>query len=504
MALLWLEGVAPWAAATAACLIAILCYCLSQHLLGEGAHWDPPLPPKARTWPFIGTTFEYLQDGPSSGAKYHKQLGNIYRSWLLGEKIIHVGDGDACKLLMTCEHDLVEGEWPYTIATLIGSKALNTAHGKRHFQLRKIMAPAFVPEASLQYIARTVEIAELHCQQWAELKQVSGEHAVKDFTFHVATELVIGFPTSFLTEELLARQKCLFLAWLAGFVALPINLPGFAFHKALLAKKALMAEFKDHILRMMANLDRPLEGRPKACMQMLLEASRANPQDLPPDMDFVQENCLTLLFAAHDTTASALTMLLRYLKEQPNVLQKLRAEQRQVICERGSKLNKDTLAIMPYADATIKEALRLGAVINIVPKRALKTFEIGGYTIPKGYRLQLELWKVLLEDSRWIGMEGPMAPSQFNPARWLNKEGRSSQMGSWVPFSAGPRMCIGYSFALQEIKILLAILARKYDWDIDLTEPLKTFPLPYPARGLPMTFTEIETAALQPQKSSLQ
>lgn len=55
----------------------------------------------------------------------------------------------------------------------------------------------------------------------------------------------------------------------------------------------------------------------------------------------------------------------------------------QVICERGSKLNMDTLAIMPYADATIKEALRLGAVINIVPKRALKTFEIGGYTIPK-------------------------------------------------------------------------------------------------------------------------
>jgi len=79
----------------------------------------------------------------------------------------------------------VTGEWPYTIATLIGSKALNTAHGKRHFQLRKIMAPAFLPEATLQYIARTVEIAELHCQQWAKLKQVSGEHAVKDFTFHV-------------------------------------------------------------------------------------------------------------------------------------------------------------------------------------------------------------------------------------------------------------------------------------------------------------------------------
>lgn len=51
--------------------------------------------------------------------------------------------------------------------------------------------------------------------------------------------------------------------------------------------------------------------------------------------------------------------------------------------ERGAKLNQDALKIMPYTDAVIKEALRLGAIINIVPKRALKTFEIGGYTIPK-------------------------------------------------------------------------------------------------------------------------
>lgn len=54
-----------------------------------------------------------------------------------------------------------------------------------------------------------------------------------------------------------------------------------------------------------------------------------------------------------------------------------------VIRERGAKLNADALKIMPYTDAVIKEAMRLGAIVNIVPKRALKTFEIGGYTIPK-------------------------------------------------------------------------------------------------------------------------
>ena len=46
--------------------------------------------------------------------------------------------------------------------------------------------------------------------------------------------------------------------------------------------------------------------------------------------------------------------------------------------------------------------------------------------------------------------------------RWLNKEGRSSQLGSWVPFSAGPRMCIGYGFALQEIKVCNLIRSQGF------------------------------------------
>ena len=81
------------------------------------------------------------------------------------------------------------GEWPYTIAKLVGDKALNTAHGKRHFQLRRVMEAAFLAEPTLQYITRTIEIAEAHCQQWAQLQHFSGEHAVKDFAFQVCTSV---------------------------------------------------------------------------------------------------------------------------------------------------------------------------------------------------------------------------------------------------------------------------------------------------------------------------
>lgn len=71
----------------------------------------------------------------------------------------------------------------------MGDKALNTAQGKRHFQLRRVMEAAFLPEPTLQYIARIAEIAEVHCQQWAHQQNVSGEHAVKDFAFQVSSHL---------------------------------------------------------------------------------------------------------------------------------------------------------------------------------------------------------------------------------------------------------------------------------------------------------------------------
>lgn len=80
---------------------------------------------------------------------------------------------------------LLAGDWPYTIAKLMGRLALCTSHGKRHFRLRKAMGPAFSAEAVMLYIPCMVQIAEASCQKWAEAGQIKGQAAVKDFTFQV-------------------------------------------------------------------------------------------------------------------------------------------------------------------------------------------------------------------------------------------------------------------------------------------------------------------------------
>ena len=88
------------------------------------------------------------------------------------------------------------GEWPYTIAKLMGKQALCNAHGKRHFQLRKAMGPAFSAEAVVAYIPRMVQIAETLCEKWADSKQVKGKMIFKDFTFQVGCHQVLANVTS--------------------------------------------------------------------------------------------------------------------------------------------------------------------------------------------------------------------------------------------------------------------------------------------------------------------
>ncbi|KAA6428847.1 MAG: hypothetical protein FRX49_00957 [Trebouxia sp. A1-2] len=374
----------------------------------DGKDGRTPMPPRGYGLPFIGDTFAAIAKGPrDSGLPHHQRLGSIYRTWFVGEQLIHVGDLDSVRYILNAEHDLVEGHFPYVIRKILGSRGISTLHGKAHTQLRKILVPALSPKVATKYIPRTVELAESACAECAKANKMKGEDGMKAFTFQVATELILGFPENFINKEILSRQQHLWTECLDGFFCVPINLPGFG-------------------------LQSPLETYVQASKTL---------EDCPTDME-------------------------HYMVTQ----------------QHGKEFSATSLGAMPYADATIKEALRFIPIATAVGRKA-------------GYNIQLELWKVLEDDPRWThGASPEMPPSKFNPNRWLSEEGRRT--GSWIPFGSGPRMCVGYVFALQEMKIMLAVLARGYDWHVDLTEPIKNFPLSLPSWGLPMTFHKLDSPAV--------
>ena len=95
----------------------------------------------------------------------------------------------------------------------------------------------------------------------------------------------------------------------------------------------------------------------------------------------------------HDTSASALTALVFELGRHPAVMESLRSEQAALVAARGPRVDEATLRDSVFADACVKEALRLYAIVGQVFKRALKSFELGGYEIRKA-RVGCRIWRV--------------------------------------------------------------------------------------------------------------
>ena len=137
---------------------------------------------------------------------------------------------------------------------------------------------------------------------------------------------------------------------------------------------------------------------------------------------------------------------------------------------------------MTFADAVVKETMRLWPIVPGSTRRVTKTFELGGYRIPKGWNVYLQTGgNSLLKDGRWMP-DG----SEFRPERFL-QEGWDENAG-FMPWGLGPHFCLGKVVAMTEAKVLLAVLARNYRVEVQNTSPeTGGYGLPRPADGMPVT-----------------
>lgn len=236
--------------------------------------------------------------------------------------------------------------------------------------------------------------------------------------------------------------------------------------------------------------------------------ARARP---PHPLASSRKKILTQLFAGHETTGTTAARLLKVLAARPDVLDALRAEQAAAVAAHGHALTPTALAAMPYADAVVREVMRAWPVVNGVFRRALVDLEVSRRRVPAG-------WAVLLMISgptKAALVDAGAAPDmdEFEPARWLEGGGGEAAAAAtgcpraaaalardppgFLPFGLGPHICLGMGLALAELRAIVAVLARDYDWElVDPTAPW-TPPLP-PADGLPVRFWRRE-GALSPE-----
>ncbi|KAL6480904.1 hypothetical protein MHYP_G00119370 [Metynnis hypsauchen] len=176
---------------------------------------------------------------------------------------------------------------------------------------------------------------------------------------------------------------------------------------------------------------------------------------------------LELHFAGTETVSSTLLTAFLYLTTHPDVQERCQKEIDEVLEGKDQASFKDRHK-MPYTQAVIHECQRIA---NTVPLSLFhctsSDTELMGYSIPKGTLIIPNLSSVLSEEGQW------KFPHEFNPANFLNEQGRFEKPEAFIPFSAGPRMCLGEGLARMELFLILVSLLHRFQfyWPEDAGEP---------------------------------
>jgi retinoid hydroxylase len=194
----------------------------------------------------------------------------------------------------------------------------------------------------------------------------------------------------------------------------------------------------------------------------------------------VRDQVMTLMFAGHDTSTSTLTFMMHELARHPEVVERLCEEQDLVLS--GGTPTVDRLEQMPYLDMVLDEVLRLYPPAWIGPRRAVREFEFGGYTVPKGAYVNYCSWA-----SHRIPEVFP-EPEAFRPERFEPERKAALPRGAYVPFGAGQRICIGKRFGQTEVKLVATMLLQRLRLDAlpGRTMTVRQMPTLSPKGGLQM------------------
>ncbi|XP_071394511.1 cytochrome P450 2F2-like [Centroberyx affinis] len=185
------------------------------------------------------------------------------------------------------------------------------------------------------------------------------------------------------------------------------------------------------------------------------------------DEDQMVVMLLDLLFAGTDTTSNTIRFAVLYLMTHPDVQERCQQEIDQVL-EGKDQASFEDRHRMLYMQAVIQEAQRFSSSLPLsVFHSTTKDTELMGYQIPKGTLVIPNLSSVLYEEEQW------KFPHEFNPENFLNDQGELLKLEAFMPFSVGPRMCLGEGLARMELFLILVTLLRRFQfiWPEDAGQP---------------------------------
>uniref|UniRef100_A0A182FJZ7 Uncharacterized protein n=1 Tax=Anopheles albimanus TaxID=7167 RepID=A0A182FJZ7_ANOAL len=199
------------------------------------------------------------------------------------------------------------------------------------------------------------------------------------------------------------------------------------------------------------------EKRRLAFLDLMIESAKTAGTAAISDEE-IKEEVDTIMFEGHDTTAAGSSFVLCLLGIHQDVQERVYAEQRQIFGDSRRPVTfADTLE-MKYLERVIFETLRMYPPVPIIARKLNEDVQLASrnYTVPAGTTVVIGTYKIHRREDLYP------QPERFNPDNFLPERTQARHYYSYIPFSAGPRSCVGRKYAMLKLKVLLSTILRNY------------------------------------------
>lgn len=374
----------------------------------------------------------------------------------------------------------------------LAGKGLFTSEGELWRRQRKLMAPLFYPAAVRGYATMMNDVISRYLDTWEDGQIIDAGREMTRITMAVVGKVLFDSDTFDDADELGAAIQVMFehltqqgasaaliLRATLGVQLLELGqLPPWA--------DKLRGETIDWLSRpipwptaarrrlfaAIATLDRcvqdMIDERRRAASDrndLLTRLLRARDEDDGAVMTDrqIRDEAVTLFVAGHETTATSTTWALHFLSRNPGVYRRWKQE----VAGLGGRLpSPDDAPNLLYTTGVFKEALRLYPPAFLLDRVSMEDVDVGDYHIPRHTPIFVCPYSLHRRPELWPD------PERFDPDRFTPEAEARRPRLAWLPFGAGPRVCIGASFATLEAQLLLARIAQRFELEATYHDPM--------------------------------
>jgi cytochrome P450 len=412
----------------------------------------------------LRNTVRFASDPLAWLRKMADQYGDFVSTRVLGRPWILLSHPEDIERVLVREAPIMKREDGVEIIRRALGQGLLTSEGDLWKRQRKLMAQAFSPRRIHEYAAAMVRVTDESLREWRSGETANLHQEMSRVTMKVVADVLFGASMEAGDVEAVGGALEVLNEFFSGSVEALLRVPKWVLTPRNVRVNRAMASLDGVVYGILA---RRRGGEQKDDLLGTLLSARDDDGAGMSDAQ-LRDEVMTLFLAGHETTSLTLAHTLYLLSKHPAIEQRLYAEISSVL--HGRLPSADDVRALPFADAVIKEAMRLYPPAWATGRENLEPLELHGTVIPPGAQLMSSQW-IVHRDARWFPN-----PEGFDPDRFSPERAKDIPKYAYFPFGGGPRVCIGNHFAMMEATLLLTMIVQRFRLELLAGERLDLRP----------------------------